>query len=188
MADRIKLYHGTYEEFLRVDLEHCKDNKDFGLGFYTTTDYQQALRWALKVSNKGRNGSPFVNMYVVEKRELEKYNPYIFKTASHNWLKYVIMNRIFGADAETDICKGRDIVVGKVADDAAQIIIQHYVATYGIKRCLDESDIQDRMILELKPERLTDQYCFKTDRSLELLNKQDENGVYKVSIKRIQVK
>lgn len=45
MSDLI-LYHGTIAEFSVVDLKHCKDKKDFGKGFYTTTDAHQAITLA----------------------------------------------------------------------------------------------------------------------------------------------
>lgn len=43
------LYHGTTADFSTVDLKHCKDKKDFGKGFYTTTDINQAQNLAKRM-------------------------------------------------------------------------------------------------------------------------------------------
>lgn len=40
------LYHGTNSEFSEIDFSHSKDKRDFGKGFYTTTMYEQAEKWA----------------------------------------------------------------------------------------------------------------------------------------------
>ena len=50
MSDLI-LYHGTTADFSVVDLKHCKDKKDFGKGFYTTTDINQAVNLAENEKN-----------------------------------------------------------------------------------------------------------------------------------------
>lgn len=47
----IVLYHGTLDSFVasilqEIDLNRCKHLRDFGRGFYTTTNLRQAERWA----------------------------------------------------------------------------------------------------------------------------------------------
>lgn len=42
----VKLYHGTTANISVVDLKHAKSRKDFGLGFYTTSDINQAIAFA----------------------------------------------------------------------------------------------------------------------------------------------
>ena len=39
------IYHGSYMEIVRPDLKHSRPNVDFGLGFYTTPIYAQAVKW-----------------------------------------------------------------------------------------------------------------------------------------------
>ena len=46
------LYHGTTADFSVVDLKHCKDKKDFGKGFYTTTDINQAINLAQRMKRR----------------------------------------------------------------------------------------------------------------------------------------
>lgn len=38
------LYHGSYLEVVKPDLEHSRENIDFGKGFYTTPIYEQAVK------------------------------------------------------------------------------------------------------------------------------------------------
>ena len=42
----MRLYHGSYLEIKSPDLLHSRKNVDFGLGFYTTPLYEQAVNWA----------------------------------------------------------------------------------------------------------------------------------------------
>ncbi len=44
------IYHGSYMEIVRPDLKHSRPNVDFGLGFYTTPIYDQAVKWCGKFS------------------------------------------------------------------------------------------------------------------------------------------
>ena len=39
------LYHGSYALVDKPSLDMCKDGKDFGMGFYLTTDKKQAERF-----------------------------------------------------------------------------------------------------------------------------------------------
>ena len=36
------LYHGSYTKVIDIDLNKCTKGKDFGIGFYLTTDLNQA--------------------------------------------------------------------------------------------------------------------------------------------------
>ncbi len=38
LEDGIKLYHGSYTVVDKPELSKCMPGKDFGLGFYLTTD------------------------------------------------------------------------------------------------------------------------------------------------------
>lgn len=50
------IYHGSYMEIVRPDLKHSRFNVDFGLGFYTTPIYDQAVKWCGKFMRRGKNG------------------------------------------------------------------------------------------------------------------------------------
>lgn len=150
----IKLYHGTPKLFYEVDLTHCKDRKDFGKGFYLTSSYTQAKEWAYITSD---NNIAYINMYKVDTKLLNKLNTHKFNEASREWVKYIINNRIKLKDKYKDY----DVVIGKVADARANILIRTYIDKYGYEKCIQDISIQDSLIKALKPERLEDQCCFK---------------------------
>ena len=45
LQDNIKLYHASYIAVEKIDLTLCSEGKDFGKGFYLTTNYEQACRF-----------------------------------------------------------------------------------------------------------------------------------------------
>lgn len=40
----MQLYHGTYIYFDKIDLNNSLDKRDFSMGFYTTTNFEQAIK------------------------------------------------------------------------------------------------------------------------------------------------
>ena len=42
LKDGMRLFHGSYTPVERIDLGMCSDAKDFGKGFYLTSDLLQA--------------------------------------------------------------------------------------------------------------------------------------------------
>ncbi|MEV0134156.1 polymorphic toxin-type HINT domain-containing protein [Dactylosporangium sp. NPDC050688] len=79
-CDIIDVYHGTSKNGAKsvrdngVDTQYADPDKDFGQGFYTTTDRAQAESWAR--SKFGGNGE--VMHFRVDLRELAKLNGKIF--------------------------------------------------------------------------------------------------------------
>ena len=54
LHDGMMLYHGSYFEVRNPDLEMCARYKDFGRGFYLTTDAEQARQFALISTRKAK--------------------------------------------------------------------------------------------------------------------------------------
>lgn len=44
----MRLYHGSYLEIQKLDLNHYRKNVDFGRWFYVTPLYEQAVKWNKK--------------------------------------------------------------------------------------------------------------------------------------------
>ena len=44
----MELYHGSTYDFTEIDLSKARKGKDFGLGYYLTTNKSQAIRWATR--------------------------------------------------------------------------------------------------------------------------------------------
>lgn len=43
LSNGLLLYHGSYCEVKKPDIERCAKNKDFGQGFYLTSSKEQAV-------------------------------------------------------------------------------------------------------------------------------------------------
>lgn len=171
---KIILYHGTIADFSIVDLKHTKANKDFGRGFYLTTNFNQAYAWANRMKirqlQRGYNTKGFIYSFKLDTQLFKTINIHTFKGANKTWLDYIINNRSRSNNNIVDY----DIVIGKVADANAQVLIDEYIA-YG-----DYSEkAKDRLIIRLKTSNLMDQYCFKTEKAIALLN---NGGLYRKEI------
>ena len=66
----MKLYHGTNTDFSEILLERCKPNKDFGRGFYLTNIRRQAQAMAIRKCEFEETGSPVVQVYEFDLRNL----------------------------------------------------------------------------------------------------------------------
>lgn len=62
----ITVYHGSYTEVKNPDLNKCKSAKDFGKGFYVTTDKNQAIKFAKLVAVRSNVSLGIVNEYLIE--------------------------------------------------------------------------------------------------------------------------
>ena len=162
----IILYHGTIADFNIVDLAHTRDNKDFGKGFYLTTDYTQAYDWAYKMKMKaiyrGYNSKGYIYSFKLSIDRLKQLNTHKFTGTNKAWLEYIIYNR----DRKTNNHQyDYDVVIGKVADANAQGLIDAYTLL------TEKTDAEkEKLLKRLKAERLKDQYCFKTAKAITLLN------------------
>ena len=74
----MRLYHGSYLEIKSPDLSHSRKNVDFGLGFYTTPLYEQAVNWARKFKRNGDSG--IVSYYRFDEKVLHKLKVLNFDT------------------------------------------------------------------------------------------------------------
>ena len=52
LTDGIVLYHGSYCKVRQADINRCRRYKDFGQGFYLTTDKEQAENFSLLSTRK----------------------------------------------------------------------------------------------------------------------------------------
>lgn len=133
----MKVYHGSLCEIINPDLKHSRKSIDFGIGFYTTTMVEQAIRWSRRDTGHG-----IVNEYEFDESASSEMNIVRFESYSDEWLDFILKCRI-GED-DTDY----DIVVGNVANDRVFNTIELYVEglidrTETIKRLrIEEPNIQ----------------------------------------------
>lgn len=90
-------------------------------------------------------------------------NLHAFTDADTEWLHCVVAHRKEGAFPEVRQQRHQyDIVAGKIADDAMNFTIAAYLS--GIYGSIGSEEADKFCISRLLPERLKDQFCFRTER------------------------
>ena len=180
LKDEMVLYHGSYVEINEIDLSLCDENKDFGKGFYLTTSKKQAISFIntslTKAQRKGKAETSQNYGYVTAfKVKLDKdVKCYEFDGASKDWLYYIAINRRewLATKLKRLLSKNYeayDVLIGKIANDDTNATLMAYLSgTYG--------DVEDESAFNmvrsfLKPDRLENQYCFKTEKAIKMLEK-----------------
>jgi len=145
------LYHGSYTKVSEPKIITPIRLLDFGAGFYTTTDKEQAVKFTGKFVGLGK--SRIVNIYEYNETEARNTLSLLeFTEADTKWLRYVVANRS-GTGKDNDF----DIVTGPVANDKVYEVIDGFeLGDYS----------EDEAIRRLLTFRLTDQFVFKTQKSL----------------------
>lgn len=120
----MKLYHGTVYEFSEIDLLRSKSAKDFGKGFYLSTDRQQAENWA-RFKALQYELTPMVYEYDFDERLLEHGTLKVkrFDEYTEEWAKFVFDNRQNLSDINI---YDFDIVIGPIANDKVGVQIRNY--------------------------------------------------------------
>jgi len=149
------LYHGSNVEVKEPILLKVQRELDFGKGFYTTSDMEQAARWAERTAKRRGESNAFVTVYEVNEDELKNIRLLSFDSPNVEWLNFVVKNR-----KGEYIAGNWDIISGPVADDQTAQVIDLY-----LEGAYDEEEAIRRFLTQ----RLKDQYAFKTNEALKLL-------------------
>ncbi len=144
------VYHGSYLEIDKPDLKHSRLNLDFGVGFYTTPIYDQAVKWCGKFKRRGRDA--VVSHYEFDEAAYNSLKVLKFESYSEEWLDFILICRS-GMDTSD-----YDIVVGGVANDKVFNTVELYFA--GL---IDKNEAINRLCYE-KPNL---QICFRTENAVE---------------------
>lgn len=150
------LYHGSNVLVDKPQIIATARRLDFGVGFYLTSNYEQAERWAVLTAKRKGEGKAQVISYEFNEAELDNFKILFFKEANVEWLKYASHNR-----KDPQASDDYDVVIGPVANDRTMPVISACFA--GI---YDEEET----IRRLMPQKLQNQYVFKTELSLSLLS------------------
>lgn len=89
----MKLYHGSNLIVDNPILLKNQRNLDFGKGFYTTTDYEQAAKWAKNKIRRLETGEPIVNVYFIDEDSMNQLKCLRFSSPDEAWLRFVTANR-----------------------------------------------------------------------------------------------
>lgn len=150
----MKLYHGSTVLVDKPEIRNTGAFLDFGIGFYTTTSYEQAERWAKIKMRREKVDIGYVSEYDFDyEAAKEKFIIHRYETAEMDWLLFVTNNR------QGNILLDQiDMHIGPVADDNVYQSIR-----------LFETGVYDaeETVKRLKTEVLRDQWTFHSEQILE---------------------
>ena len=107
------LYHGSTELVDKPEIRKGEVYLDFGIGFYTTTSFEQAERWARIKMRRENVNTGYVAVYEFDIENAEKeLTIKRFDKADAEWLLFVVNNR-----KGNFVDNGADMHIGPVADD-----------------------------------------------------------------------
>jgi len=147
------VYHGSTIVVETPQILQSERMLDFGAGFYTTTNKEQAIRWAQRVAVRRKTSEQIITEYEIDLLAAEKTLSIIrFDKPNESWLDFVCANRSGRTPNES-----YDMVFGPVADDMVYTVVQFY-----------ENGIYDKeeAIKRLKVEKLYNQVLFHTESAL----------------------
>jgi hypothetical protein len=150
------LYHGSNIAVKKPNLDLSRKNLDFGIGFYTTVNKDQAVAFARKVMTRKGQKSQSVSVYDIDIDAAESALDILrFPAPDKLWLDFVHENR-----HGTYTGKLYDLVIGPVAnDDVFATLMIYEQGILNVEQTLEA----------LKVKELYSQYVFKTEKALSLL-------------------
>ena len=151
------LYHGS--NVIVSEPRLIKQNRflDFGYGFYTTTNKEQAISFADKVTRRRKEGRKEVSIYEIDaEKAFAEATLLKFDSPSEAWLDYVSDNRSGNYDGET-----YDFIFGPVANDDIYRTFTLYTAGLLTK---------EQTLDALKIKKLYDQLVFVTEKALSYIH------------------
>ena len=150
------LYHGSNVIVDQPKLIRQNRYLDFGFGFYTTTNREQAVNFAQKVTDRRKMGEATLNIYSVnEAVAFQECKVLQFDSPDEAWLDFVAANRQGTYQGEK-----YDLIYGAVANDDVSRTIALYMT--GV---LDK----EQTLSSLKIRKLFNQLVFATEKSLQYL-------------------
>lgn len=151
-----RLYHGTDQQFDSFDFSRAKMFKDFGKGFYLTTSFSQAQKWAQKKAY--RKDRTYIYSYRIASVNADEWNILELLQYNQTWLDFICQSRM--KRNETDY----DIIYDKMADcqytEISRVLESYYSGKISSDNALKKIKWTDFS---------ADQYCLKNERALSLL-------------------
>lgn len=148
------LFHGSNTIVKEPRVIESNRFLDFGPGFYTTTNKDQAINFAQKVVTR-RKGVPTVNTYELDENNIKGFKIKRFDGPNEEWLNFVSANRNGEYQGEQ-----YDVIIGPVADDDVYRTLDVYASGILTK---------EQALEALKIKKLFNQYVFTSDAVLEFL-------------------
>lgn len=151
------LYHGSNVIVDRPKLIQQNRYLDFGFGFYTTTNKNQAISFANKVVKRWETGQKMVSIYEInEAVAFSECSILHFDEANEAWLDFVSDNRSGNYEEES-----YDFIFGPVANDDVYRTFALYTAGVLTK---------EQTLEQLKVKKLYNQLVLTSEKALSYLH------------------
>jgi hypothetical protein len=153
----MKLFHGSTVAVEKPNLRLCRKTTDFGKGFYTTTNFEQAQKWSLLKQERSGSAQAVVTEFRIDDGILRSsdYKILFFEGATKEWLDFVVNNR-----RGTKIYD-YEMAMGPVANDSL----------YATLLLFEQGILSvEAAIEQLKTHTLFDQLSFHTDKAIAILH------------------
>lgn len=154
----MKLYHGSDVQIESIDLSKSLMNKDFGRGFYLSDDLKQAWDFAHYKADKPRSKTktPIVTTFDFDEQKLFDGTLKVlrFEGYSIEWVWFIKANRQV-RNLEYDV------VIGPIANDDVR-------TQFALHMMGEITEVE--LMESLKWKKCTYQYCFISQKAVELLN------------------
>lgn len=146
----MKLYHSSNIIVEFPDTMHSRNYLDFGRGFYLTSLYDQAIRYAQRFKRRGQTA--WLNTYKISLSEKKLWKIKRFETYDKDWLDFVAQCRN-GNDIGD-----YDMIIGGIANDRVIMTLDRYFS----------NEISEEKALGLlRFEKPNIQYCIRSERMLQ---------------------
>ena len=142
------LYHSSNMTVECPDVQHSRNYLDFGRGFYLTSIYDQAVRYAQRFKRRGQQA--WLNTYRLSDF-LDTWNILRFESYNQEWLDFVAQCR------EGKDVGDYDMVIGGIANDRVIITLDRYFAREISK---------EEALGQLRFEKPNIQYCIRSEKML----------------------
>lgn len=145
----MKLYHSSNTTVEHPDTKHSRKYLDFGCGFYLTSLYDQAVRYAQRFKRRGQEA--WLNTYEFSMYDELQWNVMRFDSYDKHWLDFVAQCRD-GKDIGD-----YDMIIGGIANDRVILTLDRYFA----------NEISEEEALGLlRFEKPNIQYCIRSEKML----------------------
>lgn len=170
ISKTVHLYHGTTAFFDRPNLDKAKPYKDFGKGFYLTTNLSQAGKWAVRdLDHNNIKHFGYIYEYILEMDALKTLSCLELLTYDEEWIKTITWYR-----NNLERQPKYDLIYDRMADSRYQELID-------ILQKYDRHHATAQEVLAIAQFKDTDndQYCFKTEKALSCIYRKGYATVYK---------
>lgn len=146
----MKLYHSSNVVVQQPDTNHSRKFLDFGCGFYLTSIYDQAVRYAQRFKRRGQQA--WLNAYEFTLDNETQWKIIRFEAYDAQWLDFVAQCR------DGKEVGDYDMVIGGIANDRVILTLDRYFAN---------EISQEEALGLLRFEKPNIQYCIRSERMLQ---------------------